>query len=274
MSKETKENTTDQKLAIVDNKSTEKSISKFSKNPIDHIANNPQQFLEVLEVIAKGANTGVQTTGDALMLVSTAKEFNIGMSAAMRNINVIKGKVTLSYHLMKAIMTRNAHIIKYERIRDYEKVFLLVADDGTTHRSDELPDYANIVPLKDLKAKAPEGKQNFAYLIDSKKTPPSRIMVDIVTSYKFERRLPDVNNPGKFYIKTIISSYSRSKAQKANMYKENGPWETREDIMIDKTAYVLGAREIAPDLYMGMYGDFELSPEVDTEDFHVDTEGE
>lgn len=245
------------------------NIIPKGQDPLTFIANNPEQGLEFLKIIAEGANTGVTTTGDALMLLSTAKEFGIGLSAAMRNINVIRGKVTLSYHLMKAALIKFSNEIDYERTRDYEEVYAMIASDGVTVRSDKLPDYAQIVPLKDLNKPAKEGKVNYSYLpaMEGTKKIGEKKVIDIITEYEFNRLVPDIKNPGKMKVKTIRSSYSRLEAVQADMYKSgekgSGPWVTREKVMIDKTAFVLGAREIAPDLFLGMYAPFELDPMVE-----------
>jgi hypothetical protein len=254
---------------------TKRQISDQS-NSLDLLPQNPDDRLKFLKELAQGANTGVTTIGDAILVAATAKELGIGLGAAMRNINVIKGKVTLSYHVLKALMARYSNIINYYRSIDYQPVYLYITADNLSIGGNELPTNARIVPLSNLAADVPPiGQFNVAIvpeIINSKATGKPMI-IDWVTEYTFERVIPDIRNVGRTTIKTIKSRYSLNQARVEGIYKEGGAWDKMGRTMTDKSSFVYGCRDIADDIISGMYASFEFDADfVDTVDIDVEEE--
>jgi hypothetical protein len=129
----------------------------------------------------------------------------------------------------------------------------------------ELPKNVRIVPLTALKELSPNGIFNvatFPEIIDGKPT-GRPVILDYYTEYTFKRVIPDIENPGKTKIKTIVSRYTLNQATTEGVRKEGGAWDTRSRTMVDKSAFVFGARDIADDIFSGMYAPFEFGTVMD-----------
>lgn len=243
------------------------------------LPNDPKLQLQYLREIAEGQNAGVTSTGDVIMLASMAKEFGMGISAAIRNIHIMKdkkkgtSKMILSYHVLKALLEKYNDIIDYECIMPYGPIYQYITADGLQIPGNNLPSNANIVALAEL-------EQLGGNLLNVAPLPATDakgnmlgipLTIDNGITYRFSRLRPVLGQKGKFEVRSIEQSFYLSMAVKQGLWKEAGMWDKRPDIMCEKTCIVEGFRKIASDLAMGMMTNVDFG--IDDERMDIDTEG-
>lgn len=240
------------------------SVTTVSDNVPNHFEAQLQYFTE----IAKDSNTGINTPAMAIMLYNKAKELGIGWANAVSHMHLIKGKLGIDIHIVKAIMSRPGSGIRVVKLEDYRPLYKYTDKSLTTTWTDDtLPEDAQVVN----KFSDPITAGKFPVIIlptiikDSKgavigdKIEP----YDYRTKYKFIRKKRDID--GSYFTEERISSFSWLEAvqaqlpfDKAGNLNPDSNWAKYRKLMIDTRAYTYGARDIASDLLLGAYETTEL----------------
>ena len=253
-----------------------------------------EAFLKRIIATDKG---GIKSINEGIAVMMRSKDLNLPFSTCIEHIHVINGKTGVDVHIVKSLLSRAGVI--WECTKDYAPQYQYT--DGNTIYNDTLiPDYCvrcktakeaeeiskdgiiGIYPLAhymDLKGSVYNELElsdkcvkaiNRAHAIklsQEGKFPVIRIPaqpIDFVTEYKFTRY--KVIN-GKERILTATSHFSYSDAQMAKLLdKENYAKYPR--VMVSTRAFMLGARDIADDLIMGVMETNELRV---VENLDVDT---
>lgn len=231
----------------------------------------PSTFDESLKFfteIARGANTGVKTAGDAMLLYQKAKELGVGWGNAIPHMHVIGGKGGIDIHIVKALLSKPGSGVTWEHIEDNVPLYQYMGEDQQIYLEHELPpNYIIITNFKETPAI--EGKFRVAILPtniepDPKKTPIyKKLPVNWRSTYIFSRKKKDID--GTFIKVTAKGTFSWQEAVQAGLpfdrkgeINPDAAWNAYRSLMINTRAFTFGAREIASDLLMGNYEVTEL----------------
>lgn len=218
------------------------------------------KILAVFEQLAKDANTGVTSVGQAAMMFMKARELNIGFGNAIPHMHVVNGKTGIDIHVVKAILSRPSSGVRWQLIKYYEPVYLYITKDGKQIFGTLLPKNVSILSNVDFAKAKQEGD---TLLVTPVPDGNSYKIVDFVTEYKFTRKKKDID--GTFYMVEEFGKFSWNDAilaqlpfNKAGQISEDSAWYKYKPLMIDTRAFTFGARRIASDLLMGCYETTEL----------------
>jgi hypothetical protein len=242
-------------------KSTE--LTKSESNAI--VPKDFNNQLKFFEEIAKGANTGVKTTGDAMLLYQKAKELGIGWGNAIPHMHIINGKSGIDIHIIKAILTKPKSGVTWIKTEDYVGIYNYVDPNSVIYAESELP--PNYIVVNSFKDEVPEGRHKVAILPTNIGTAAApvwkKLPVDFRTTYIFTRKKKDIDDT--WITTTATGTFSWSKAITAGLpidkqgnLNPDGVWQKYRQLMIDTRAFTLGSRDIASDLLMGNYEKTEL----------------
>jgi hypothetical protein len=236
------------------------SLSNIDNAPLD------QQLMMFTE-IAKDSNTGVNTPAMAMMLFHKAKELGIGWANAIPHMHLIKGKLGIDIHIIKAILSRPSAFITVEKIEDYKPLYKYIAKDFvTTYTSDTLPEMAVVVPAFDIVV--PNNKFPVIVLPTMRQDDKGNKITSIEpydnrTTYRFTRKKYGMG--GEIITEVRTSSFSWQDAitaglplDRAGNFNTDSVWFKHRKLMVDHRAYTFGARDIASDLLLGAYEKTEL----------------
>jgi len=219
-------------------------------------------FEDFLEYLVKSPNTGVKDKGEAMLMLSKARELGIGFGNAVPHMHVINGKPGIDIHIIKAILSKPSSGVTWKLIKEYEPVYQLLTRDKAVIKSNEVPKDLELVlvPLDTLMKTDIEKGEFIASVIVKDKKP---FIVDYETEYLFTRKYKDID--GEFKTRTAKGYFSWSMAcdaqlpyNRAGDIDPNSAWSKYRSLMIGTRAFTYGAREIASDLLMGNYETSEL----------------
>lgn len=227
----------------------------------------PKSFddqLKFFTEIAKGANTGVRTAGDAMMLYQKAKELGIGWGNAVPHMHIVSGKSGIDIHIVKAILTKPKSGITWKHLEDNLPIYQYMGEDKAIYQENELP--PNYVVVNSFNDEA----VGFRVAIlptnistDAAKPVYKKVPVDWRSTYEFTRKKKDIDDT--WITVTCRGTFSWREAllaglplDKTGQLNPSAAWNAYRNLMINTRAFTFGAREIASDLLMGNYELTEL----------------
>lgn len=242
--------------------------SLTTQNKDKNLSIVPKSFDEQIRFfteIAKSTNTGVKSTGEALMLFQKAKELGIGWANAIPHMQVISGKPGIDIHIVKAILSKPGSGVRWEQTEDFVPVYRYMGEDKVVYEENELP--PNFIIVNNFNDTGDSTKFRACILPTNTGTDKApiwkKVPVDRRSTYKFTRKKKDID--GTWFTVTLVSSFSYSEALKAGLpYDKQGnintdsAWGKYTKLMVNTRAFTFGAREIADDLLMGNYELTEL----------------
>lgn len=241
-------------------------------------------FLKKVMATDKG---GIKSVNEGLAVLMRAQDLQLPFSTCIEHIHVINGKTGVDIHIAKSLLLRAG--VTWECTKDYTPQYQYT-DGNTIYLETQLPDYCvkcrtskeaedkttndtvGVYPLKwymDLKGniynefqvsdKCVEAinKAHAMKLAAEGKFPIMRVPaqpIDYVTEYKFTR-YKVVN--GKERVMTVVSHFSLSEATQAELVTKDN-YKKFPRVMVSHRAFILGARDIADDLLMGVMDTTEL----------------
>ena len=237
--------------------------------------------------VMRSNKSGITSKEDGLAVLMRAQDLQLPFSTCIEHIHVINGKTGVDVHIIKSLLSRAG--VVWECTKDYTPQYQYT-DGNTIFNETQLPQYCvkcrtakeaeektndnsfGIYPVKwftDLKGNIYNefqvsdkcvvaiNKLQAMKLASEGKYPIIRVPaqpIDYVTEYKFTRY--KVIN-GKEREITSISHYSFTEAQAAGLFDKD-TYKKYPRILIGHRAFILGARDIAPDAIMGCYETTEL----------------
>lgn len=218
------------------------------------------KILQLFEQLAKDANTGVTSIGQAAMMFLKAKELNIGFGNAIPHMHVINGKTGIDIHIIRAILSKPSSGVRWTLIKNYEPIYQYITKDGKLLSGNLLPSNITILDNKEFALAKQAGDK---LIVTPVPDGNGYKIVDFVTEYKFIRKKKDID--GSFYIVEEIGKFSWMDAITAQLpfdkkgdISPDSAWSKYKSLMIDVRAFTFGARRIANDLLMGCYETTEL----------------
>ena len=243
-----------------------------------------ESFLKRMIATDKG---GIKNVNEGFAILMRAQDLKLPFSSCIEHIHVINGKTGVDVHIIKSLLSRAG--VTWKCTKDYAPQYQYT-DGNTIYNDTLLPEYCiRCRTAKEAEEKSVDDKIGvypLAYYIDLKgnmynelelsdkcvkainryhavklsqegKFPVIRIPaqpIDFVSEYEFTRY--KVIN-GKERITTCVSHFSYTDAKIANLLdKEN--YSKYPRIMVSTRAFVLGARDIADDVLMGVMETNEL----------------
>lgn len=187
-----------------------------------------------------------RSINDFVVAAIAGKELKLSLTQSINNIVSIQGNATLPVNLIKALLIRENII--FELVEDYVPLYnhYRIDKDNNFVKTQKGPILAGIGSIKEefIKSKA-----------------DSTTVVDFRSTYLFTRlrkigkleKLVEVK--GSF---TWLDAVQMGLSTKDNYIKQ-------PKTMIKARAFSNGAREIAPDIMLGMYSDVEMSDSTNTD---------
>jgi len=216
--------------------------------------------LAILKEIISSDNPTIGNMSQAVMIYSLAQEYNAPIGTVLRNVSLVKNKLVISYHMYKARVLSLAKIISFEHVDDYVPVYLYIDSDNIQYQEADLPKHFTIVPFSKIKGIPPAG-QKFVCVVpeisNGKKTGKPMI-VDHKSTYKFKRRIADIDHPDKTKIIEHTETFYYSDAIREGLVKDGGAWVKTPRVMTNKMAFVRGVPHVASDITQGTYTDIEF----------------
>lgn len=247
--------------------------------------------------IMRSDKGGIKSVNDGLAILMRAKDLNLPFSTCIEHIHVINGKTGVDVHIVKALLSKAGVVFqctkdyapRYEytdginvyndtELPDYcvrvvskhEADEKAKADKEANKDSDDNDSKVYVYPVKyyqDLAGNVYKDYQlnskqfgiaanrvQIAEISKAGKTPVYRVPakpVDYTTEYYFSRVLP---NGEKVH---TVSHFSYSEAVTAGFF-EKDTYQKYARIMIGHRAFMLGSRDIASDVIMGVCETTEL----------------
>ena len=237
--------------------------------------------------IMRSEKGGIKSIEDGLAIMMRAQDLQLPFSTCIEHIHVINGKTGVDVHIIKALLSRAG--VTWECTKDYAPQYQYT-DGDNIYNETQLPTYCvkcrsakeaeaattedvvGVYPLRfyaDLKGNVYNqfglndkcvialNKPQALKLANEGKFPVVRIAarpVDYVSEFKFTR-YHMIN--GKERIQQSVSHFSFTEAQAADLFIKD-TYKKYPRIMVTHRAFVLGARDIADDLLMGVLDSTEL----------------
>ena len=237
--------------------------------------------------IMRSDKGGIKSVNDGLAIMMRANDLQLPFSTCIEHIHVINGKTGVDVHIIKALLSRAG--VTWECTKDYAPQYQYT-DGDNIYNETQLPIYCvkcrsqeeaeakttkdiiGVYPVRwytDLKGNIYNqfglnekciialNKVQALKLANEGKFPVIRIAArpsDYVTEFKFTR-YHMIN--GKERIQNAISHFSFTEAQAADLFTKD-TYKKYPRVMVTHRAFVLGARDIADDLLMGVLESTEL----------------
>ena len=251
-------------------KSDKGSINIVPKTISLDVVNNTEKALEFFAKLVETKNIGASTPEEALAVYIQAGELALPFVTSSNHMHIIKGKVGLDIHLIRAILLRTGNSIHWEHTKDYLPVYEFTDVNNkwrTTLTGQKflnwlVEEYGNYY----AKAEFAWSKGDFDSIrakggIAISTTSGQMIPVDFESEYVFTRvrRLAITNE-----LKTlrVVGKFSYQDALMAGLYDPQGKgdsaWVKFTHNQCNIRAFTFGAREIADDLLNGCYETSEL----------------
>lgn len=241
-------------------------------------------FLKKIIASDKG---GIKSVNEGLAVLMRANDLQLPFSSCIEHIHVINGKTGVDIHIVKSLLSRAG--IVWETTKDYVPQYQYT-DGNTIYNETQLPQYVvkcrsakeaeekttdevvGIYPLRyyqDLKGNIfnefqvgekwvkATNKFHAMKLIQEGAYPVIRIPatpIDYVTEYSFTRYRTVL---GKEIVTHAKGHFSFTEAQTAEFFSKD-TYKKYARIMIGHRAFMLGARDIASDIIMGVMSTDEL----------------
>ena len=241
----------------------------------------------IITRIMRSEKGGIKSIEDGLAIMMRAQDLQLPFSPCLEHIHVINGKTGVDVHIIKALLSRAG--VTWECTRDYTPQYQYT-DGDNIYNETQLPSYCvrcrsakeaeaattedvvGVYPVRyyaDLKGNVYNqfglndkcvialNKVQALKLTNEGKFPVVRIAarpVDYVSEFKFTRYYM-IN--GKERIQQSVSHFSFTEAQAADLFVKD-TYKKYPRIMVTHRAFVLGARDIADDLLMGVLDSTEL----------------
>lgn len=241
------------------------AISKVTESNIAVTTFDEQ--LKFFTEIAKDANTGVKSAGNAMMLYQKAKELGIGWGNAIPHMHIVNGKSGIDIHIIKAILSKPGTGIRWEHTENNVPIYRYMGEDKAIYEEYELP--PNYILVNSGNDTVPEGRFKVLILPTNIETDPKKppiykkIPVDYRSTYIFTRKKRDID--GEWMTVTEKGSFSWREAIAAKLplnkngeFSDDSAWQKYRNLMINTRAFTYGSRDIASDLLMGNYELTEL----------------
>ena len=252
--------------------------------------------------IMRSDKGGIKSVEDGLAICMRAQDLQLPFSTCIEHIHVINGKTGVDVHIIKALLSRAG--VTWECTKDYAPQYQYT-DGDNIYNETQLPTYCvkcrsakeaeaattedvvGVYPLRwyaDLKGNIYNqfglndkciialNKIQALKFANEGKFPVVRIParpIDYVSEFKFTR-YHMIN--GKERVQHAISHFSYTEAQTADLFTKDN-YKKYPRIMITHRAFVLGARDIADDLLMGVLESTELksieSIDLAPEDYEI-----
>ena len=241
-------------------------------------------FIKKVMASEKG---GIKSVADGLAVLMRCQDLRLPFSSCLEHIHVINGKTGVDIHIAKSLLLRAG--VVWECTKDYAPQYQYT-DGNTIYLETQIPQYCvkcrtakeamdatkddtvGIYPVQwytDLKGNVYNefqvsdkcvkaiNKSHALKLAKEGQFPVIRIPaqpIDFVTEYKFTRFKEII---GKVVEMKATSHFSFSEAQTAGLTdKDNYVKYART--MVSHRAFILGARDIADDILMGVMETTEL----------------
>jgi hypothetical protein len=243
---------------------------------------------------------GIKTIGEGIILLNRARELHLPLSMCFEHIHIINGKTGVDVHICKAMLSRAGVIHKW--INRYTPLYEYT-DGINAFAENRCPEWAVKVKSKDEAAKviAKDGTVTVVYPVECF----SDVQGNVYKSYQLNRSKTAMvvvananmamahltnklagmpifrvaNQPidyesrvefTRVYANGIVRKeeyeFSWSDAARAGL-TDKDVWQKYPQVMLANRVYVMGARDIAPDI---MYGMLETTELKIVEDVHVD----
>jgi len=249
-----------------------------------------ENFLKKIVSSEKG---GIKNVQDGFAILMRAKDLQLPFSTCIEHIHVINGKTGVDIHILKALLSRAG--VTWKCTKDYAPQYQYT--DGTTiFNESQLPDYCvKCKTSKEASEKTNEEQLGVYILpqyIDMKgtmynetqlnekctkvlnKTQAAKVLkeggypvmrvpaqpIDYITEYEFTR-YKIIH--GKEHELTSTSRFTYSEAIAAG-FLDKDTYKKYLRIMIGHRAFTLGARDIAPEVVLGVMDTTELKIVTDS----------
>jgi len=243
-----------------------------------------ERAIEFFNKLIGGKNIGVEDATEALGVYLQCQEMGLPFVTASNHIQVVKGKVGIDIHLVRAILLRPGSGVYWEKVLDYvpEYTYTDSVEQWTsclTPRkflewlNDEYCGLYNKAAFVWSAEDAEKAKINKAtHLLST--TTGTLTPSDYVTEYLFTRpvKIPLTN---EIKIREVRQRFTYQDAVSAGLFdisKPDSAWVKYLKNQLDVRAFTFGARQIADDLLNGMYTTAEICDITGT-DYDVDPEG-
>ena len=250
----------------------------------EHQLASAEVFLKKIMASDKG---GIKSVQEGLAILMRAQDLQLPFSTCIEHIHVINGKTGVDVHIIKSLLSRAG--VTWKCTRDYAPQYQYT-DGNTIYNETQLPQYCvkcrtakeasdatkddvvGVYPVQwfmDLKGNLYSefqisdkcvkalNKAHAIKLAGEGKFPVLRVPpqpVDYVTEYEFVRYRM-IN--GKEREVRAVSHFSFTEAQQADLFGKDN-YKKYPRIMIAHRAFILGARDIASDILMGVMESSEL----------------
>jgi hypothetical protein len=241
-----------------------------------------ESFLKRIISTEKG---GIKSINEGLAILMRAQDLQLPFSTCIEHIHVINGKTGVDIHIIKSLLLRAG--VTWKCTTDYTPQYQYT-DGNTIYLETQLPSYCvKCQTPKEAESKTTDdivGLYPVRWYVDLKGTlynefqisdkcvkainkthamklfqegqfPIIRVAaqpIDFVTEYEFQRKLVNSNS-----IMTAISHFSYTEASAAGLLDKDN-YKKYPRIMVGHRAFVLGARDIASDVIMGVMETTEL----------------
>ena len=250
----------------------------------EHQLASAEVFLKKIMASDKG---GIKSVQEGLAILMRAQDLQLPFSTCIEHIHVINGKTGVDVHIIKSLLSRAG--VTWKCTRDYAPQYQYT-DGNTIYNETQLPQYCvkcrtakeasdatkddvvGVYPVQwfmDLKGNLYSefqisdkcvkalNKAHAIKLAGEGKFPVLRVPpqpVDYVTEYEFVRYRM-IN--GKEREVRAVSHFSFTEAQQADLFGKDN-YKKYPRIMIAHRAFILGARDIASAILMGVMESSEL----------------
>jgi len=215
-------------------------------------------YEKLAPVYVKSSLCKHKNESDFIVAAVAGKELKLSLTQSINNIVSIQGNATLPVNLIKALLIRAG--VVYEIIEDYVPLypFYKLDKDGNVAKNKE--NKPTIIGYGSATEELVGGK---VYI--------SSNIADYRTTYRFRR----VRKLGKEdVVVEVKASFTWSDAVQMQLSTKDN-YVKQPKAMLKARAFSNGAREIAPDIMLGMYSDVEMydSTNIDyTYDDAIDAE--
>ena len=264
MSEKESEKKANDKLATTDtNEAASLTTVERSFLELD-LLNDKDKALDLMGVLVKGKVAKDRSKEELLACYLKSRELGIGFVSAADHMHVVRGKMGVDIHIIKALLLKAGSNIWWECIRDFEPQYKYTDGNNVWIKpADAEPE--KFLPRECMYVydKATTDKAKARGLIPVWKDVENGLApIDWVTTYKFSR---EISTKSGTKVITEQGTFSWLEAVKAKLpmdsngqYNPDSNWQKYTKLMIDHRAFTFGARSIGADLLMGLYETKEL----------------
>lgn len=233
------------------NKSLASSFDSAYSASLESTVRDLSYFSQLAPYYVKSSLSKHKNENDFIVAAIAGKELKLSLTQSINNVISIQGTATLPVNLIKALLIR-AEII-YELIEDYVPLFQFfrIDKEGKTYK--DASNKPVVMGIGSIDEEFPNAK------------PLTTTIVDYRSTYLFTR-VRKVGNIEK--VITVKGSFTYQDAVLMGLATKDN-YVKQPKTMVKARAFSNGAREIAPDIMMGMYSEVEMADSNDV-DYHYD----